>query len=83
MENAYGIGITNRFALFLDEESDSLDILKAGDQQNAKTKKIEAPTKPAAKAPVKAGNNRNEADKENNQRNNRFEGKKVFDARIL
>ena len=61
MENAYGIGITNRFALFLDEESDSLDILKAGDQQLAKTKKVETATKPAAKAPAK--NNRNEAGK--------------------
>ena len=61
MENAYGIGITNRFALFLDEEGQegSLDILKAGDQQ--KIKKVEVATKPAAKAPVK--NNRNEAGK--------------------
>jgi len=79
MENAYGIGITNRFALFLEEESDPLDILKQGEAQKlaAKTKKIEAATKPEAKAPAK----KNDADKENNQRNNRFEGKKVFDAR--
>ena len=61
MENAYGIGITNRFALFLDEDGQegSLDILKAGDQQ--KIKKVEVATKPAAKAPAK--NNRNEAGK--------------------
>jgi len=81
MENAYGIGITNRYALFLDEEADPLEIIKQGDQEKlaAKTKKIETATKPAAKAPVKA--NKNDADKENNQRNNRFDGKKVFDAR--
>ena len=44
MENAYGIGITNRYALFLDEEADPLDILKQSekDQLAAKNKKIEA-----------------------------------------
>ena len=67
MENAYGIGITNRYALFLDEESDPLDILKASeaDKLVAKAKKIEAVTKPAAKsAPKKeAGNNKNDAGK--------------------
>ena len=65
MENAYGIGITNRYALFLDEEADPLDILKQSDQEKliAKSKKIEAATKPAAKtAPAKA-NNRNESGK--------------------
>merc|ERR1719150_2009672 len=79
MENAYGIGITNRYALFLDEEADPLDILKQSDQEKlaAKTKKIEAATKPAPKT----GSNKNDADKENNQRNNRFEGKRVLDAR--
>lgn len=62
MENAYGIGITNRYALFLDEEADPLDILKQSDKEKlaAKTKKIETATKPAAKAPVKA-NNKNDA----------------------
>ena len=67
MENAYGIGITNRYALFLDEESDPLDILKASeaDKLVAKSKKIEAVTKPAAKtAPKKeTGNNKNDAGK--------------------
>ena len=64
MENAYGIGITNRYALFLDEEADPLDILKQSEQDQlaAKNKKIEAATKPASKAaPVKAANNRNES----------------------
>ena len=65
MENAYGIGITNRYALFLDEESDPLDILKASEAEKlvAKSKKIEAVTKPAAKtAPKKeTGNNKNDA----------------------
>ena len=67
MENAYGIGITNRYALFLDEESDPLDILKASeaDKLVAKTKKIEAVTKPAAKTVPKkeTGNNKNDAGK--------------------
>ena len=67
MENAYGIGITNRYALFLDEESDPLDILKASEAEKlvAKSKKIEAVTKPAAKtAPKKGtGNNKNDAGK--------------------
>ena len=64
MENAYGIGITNRFALFLEEESDPLDILKQGEAQKlaAKTKKIEAATKPEAKAPAK----KNDAGKSDN-----------------
>ena len=64
MENAYGIGITNRYALFLDEESDPLDILKASeaDKLVAKTKKIEATSKPAAKtAPKKETGNKNDA----------------------
>ena len=64
MENAYGIGITNRYALFLDEESDPLDILKASeaDKLVAKTKKIEAATKPAAKtATKKETGNKNDA----------------------
>ena len=66
MENAYGIGITNRYALFLDEESDPLDILKASeaDKLVAKTNKIEAATKPAAKtAPKKETGNKNDAGK--------------------
>jgi len=59
MENAYGIGITNRYALFLDEEADPLDILKQSDQEKlaAKTKKIEAATKSAPKT----GSNKNDA----------------------
>ena len=59
-----GIGITNRYALFLDEESDPLDILKASeaDKLVAKTKKIEAASKPAAKtAPKKETGNKNDA----------------------
>ena len=55
MENAYGIGITNRYALFLDEDADPLDILKQGeaDKKLAKAKKIEEATKPAPKTSKK------------------------------
>ena len=57
MENAYGIGITNRYALFLDEEADPLDILKQSekDQLAAKNKKIEAATKPPEHKPCDPG----------------------------
>jgi len=85
MENVYGIGVANRYALFLDEDSDPLDILKQSEaeQKVAKAKKIEDATKPVAKGPAvkkEAANTRNEADKEN-QRNRQFEGKRVVDAR--
>jgi Intracellular hyaluronan-binding protein 4 N-terminal len=46
MENTYGIGVTNRYALFLDEEGDPLDILKQS--ETVKTKKVET-AKPVAK----------------------------------
>jgi len=51
MENVYGIGVANRYALFLDEDSDPLDILKQSEaeQKVAKAKKIEDATKPVAK----------------------------------
>ena len=66
MENVYGIGVANRYALFLDEDSDPLDILKQSEaeQKIAKAKKIEDATKPVAKGPAvkkEAGNTRNEA----------------------
>jgi len=85
MENVYGIGVANRYALFLDEDSDPLDILKQSEaeQKVAKAKKIEDATKPVAKGPAvkkEAANTRNEADKEN-QRNRQFEGKRVVDTR--
>ena len=68
MENVYGIGVANRYALFLDEDSDPLDILKQSEaeQKIAKAKKIEDATKPVAKGPAvkkDAGNTRNEAGK--------------------
>ena len=46
MENTYGIGVTNRYALFLDEEGDPLDILKQ--TETVKTKKVET-AKPVVK----------------------------------
>merc|ERR1712013_587367 len=78
MENAYGIGITNRYALFLDEDADPLDILKQSeaDQKLAKAKKIEEATKPAPKSVKKeAVNNKNDnSDKENQMRRNDDDG---------
>ena len=55
MENAYGIGITNRYALFIDEEGDGdIDILKqtAEAAEKNKVKKVEV-AKPASKPAVK------------------------------
>lgn len=39
MENSYGVGIVNRYALFLDDESDPLDALKAREQAKELKKK--------------------------------------------
>jgi plasminogen activator inhibitor 1 RNA-binding protein len=58
MENTYGIGVTNRYALFIDEEGDPLDILKQTETDRVKTKKVEVAkpvgkSQPAAAAPKK------------------------------
>lgn len=45
MENSYGVGIDNRYALFLDDESDPLDALKAREQ----AKELKKKTKEAEK----------------------------------
>lgn len=55
MENSYGVGIVNRYALFLDDESDPLDAIKAREQakeQKKKTKDAEKENK--GKPEVKA-----------------------------
>lgn len=39
MENSYGVGVDNRYALFLDDESDPLDALKAREQAKELKKK--------------------------------------------
>lgn len=45
MENSYGVGLVNRYALFLDDESDPLDALKAREQ----AKELKKKTKEAEK----------------------------------
>ena len=65
MENVYGIGTANRYALFLDEDADPLDILKQSEAEKltAKAKKLEDATKPVAKTVKKeAANNRTEGE---------------------
>ena len=55
MENAYGIGVTNRYALFLDEDAedvDPLDILKQSEVEKTKNKKVTV-AKDASKGQVK------------------------------
>lgn len=39
MENAYGIGVTNRYQLFLDNEEDPLEVLKEQEQEREAKKK--------------------------------------------
>ncbi|XP_045491499.1 plasminogen activator inhibitor 1 RNA-binding protein-like [Colias croceus] len=59
MENSYGVGIDNRYALFLDDESDPLDALKAREQAKElkkKTKEAEKENKGKPEAKPKSGN---------------------------
>jgi len=39
MESSYGIGVTNRYALFFDNEDDPLDVLKIHEQEKEAKKK--------------------------------------------
>lgn len=39
MENSYGIGVTNRYALFADDESDPLETLKLKEEEKELKKK--------------------------------------------
>ena len=39
MENFYGIGVTNRYALFLDDAEDPLEVLKVQEQEKEAKKK--------------------------------------------
>ncbi|XP_025834213.1 plasminogen activator inhibitor 1 RNA-binding protein-like [Agrilus planipennis] len=45
MENSYGIGTRNRYALFLDDESDPLELLKEKEQEKEQKKKNKASEK--------------------------------------
>lgn len=49
MENSYGIGVRNRYALFLDDESDPLEVLKETEKQKADKKKTKIAEKENAK----------------------------------
>ena len=58
MENSYGVGIDNRYALFLDDESDPLDAIKAREQAKElkkKTKEAEKENKGKPEAKPKGG----------------------------
>lgn len=45
MENSYGIGIANRYALFLDDESDPLETLSLKEQEKELKKKTKVAEK--------------------------------------
>lgn len=58
MENSYGVGVVNRYALFLDDESDPLDALKAREQAKElkkKTKEAEKENKGKPETKPKGG----------------------------
>ena len=40
MENAYGIGVKNRYELFYDDEEDPLDIIKKQEDEKKKKKEL-------------------------------------------
>lgn len=39
MENLYGIGVTNRYALFLEDDADPLEVLKVQEKEKESKKK--------------------------------------------
>lgn len=45
MDHQYGIAVANKFALFLDEDEDQLEILSRQDEQSKSKKKEEADKK--------------------------------------
>ncbi|XP_044765056.1 plasminogen activator inhibitor 1 RNA-binding protein-like isoform X2 [Coccinella septempunctata] len=45
MENVYGIGVANRYALFLDDESDPLEALKQKEEEREAKKKVKVAEK--------------------------------------
>ncbi|XP_041977810.1 plasminogen activator inhibitor 1 RNA-binding protein-like [Aricia agestis] len=58
MENSYGVGVVNRYALFLDDESDPLDAIKARQEAKElkkKTKEAEKENKGKPEAKPKTG----------------------------
>lgn len=58
MENVYGIKTNNRYDLFLDEDADPLDILRAQEEiakKKAEEKKGQKHTKSAAREADKSG----------------------------
>lgn len=50
MENVYGIGVANRYALFLDDESDPLEAIKQKEEEREAKKKIKVAEKENTKA---------------------------------
>lgn len=59
MENSYGIGVANRYALFLDDESDPLETISVKEQEKALKKKTKVAekenkvkTEPAVKSKI-------------------------------
>jgi len=73
MENVYGIGVANRYALFIDEEEGEDNMLAPA----ATTE----PEKKEKKTSNKKEIVKKEDDKENQRTNPRYEGKRVLDAR--
>ncbi|XP_045482553.1 plasminogen activator inhibitor 1 RNA-binding protein-like isoform X2 [Harmonia axyridis] len=52
MENIYGIGVANRYALFLDDESDPLEALKQKEEEREAKKKVKVAEKENTKGKI-------------------------------
>lgn len=77
MENTYGIGVANRYALFLDDESDPLETLSLKEQEKelkkknkiaekenkVKTEPAKGKPTPVQKKPVKETNHKAQENK--------------------
>lgn len=87
MENAYGIGVKNRYELFYDDEEDPLDIIKQQEEEKRKKKelkqqekenKVKGPVPTKTKPPtVKKGTKETIPVKSQEQPVSRKEGKLV------
>jgi len=73
MENAYGIGITNRYSCFLDNEDDPVETLKATEvDKEAKKKETGSVAVPNPTAPRKGIRDSNKGGNEANKQNNKI-----------
>ena len=49
MESSYGVGVKNRFDLFIDDENDPLDVMAETERRKEDSKDVKKETKPVKK----------------------------------